>query len=65
MYDLQDSQIDVTKMITLLAMCGWVKTGLVQLKGVADSVSKWDDVVVAYEPVWAPVLACPEHTPAE
>lgn len=24
-----------------------------QLKGVADSVSSWEDVVVAYEPVWA------------
>ena len=24
-----------------------------QLKGVADNVQKWDDVVVAYEPVWA------------
>lgn len=24
-----------------------------QLKGVADNVSKWNDVVVAYEPVWA------------
>ena len=24
-----------------------------QLKGVADKVSNWNDVVVAYEPVWA------------
>ncbi len=24
-----------------------------QLKGVADNVSNWNDVVVAYEPVWA------------
>ena len=24
-----------------------------QLKGVADNVSNWSDVVVAYEPVWA------------
>ena len=24
-----------------------------QLKGIADNVSNWNDVVVAYEPVWA------------
>ena len=24
-----------------------------QLKGVADNVSNWTDVVIAYEPVWA------------
>ena len=24
-----------------------------QLKGIAENVSNWNDVVVAYEPVWA------------
>lgn len=24
-----------------------------QLQPIADNVSKWDDVVIAYEPVWA------------
>ena len=33
-----------------------------QLKGVADNVVNWTDVVVAYEPVWAIGTGKVSHT---